>query len=279
MPASAPYPAPPTARGSVSDRYHGDDVADPYRWLEELDSEDTQRWVQAQNAETFGHLESLPTRELLRTRISTLWNYERFGLPSEKGGRTFFSKNDGLQNQAVLYWADALDAPARVLLDPNTLSDDGTVSLNSYSVSHDGKKIAYGLSSSGSDWVTWRVRDVETGADLQDRLEWSKFSGASWAHDDTGFYYSAYDKPRQGSEYEDANYHQKLFFHRLGTPQSEDELIFEDKAHKDWGFVGAVSDDGAYLVISVWRGTEEKNLLFIKRLADGKLVPLVDEWK
>ncbi len=269
---------PVTHRGDVVERYHGEEVADPYRWLEDLDSEDTRAWVRDQNAATFAHLESLPTRELLRVRIAELWNYERYGLPVERGGRYFFSKNDGLQNQSVLYWTTSLDARPQVLLDPNSLSNDGTVSLSRYSLSHDGKKLAYGLSVSGSDWITWHVRDVDRGEDTDDRLEWSKFSGASWAHDDTGFYYSRYDAPKDGEEYEGANFHQKLYFHRLGTTQSEDELIFEDRDHPEWGFSGSVTDDGDYLVISVWRGTEEKNLLFVKRLSDGLVVPLVDQW-
>ncbi|MEM6732524.1 MAG: S9 family peptidase, partial [Myxococcota bacterium] len=276
-PTRHPYPESP--RGDVVDTYHGEKVADPYRWLEDLDSPETRKWVEAQNEVTFAHLGTLPTRELLRERIAEHWNYTRYGIPFERNGRYFFSKNDGLQNQSVLYWSESLSGEPRVLLDPNTLSEDGTVALSRYSVSNNGKLLAYGLSASGSDWITWHVRNIDTGEDLPDTLEWSKFSGASWLEDDSGFFYSSYDAPKEGEEYEEANYFQKLYLHRLGTAQSADELVFEDRDHKDWGFGGSVTDDGAYLVISVWRGTEERNLLHVKRLSDGKLFPLVTEWK
>lgn len=271
------YPASP--RGQERDEFHGVTVADPYRWLEETDSPETRNWIAAQNALTFSHLKSLPTRSVLKERLTALWNYERFELPTEEAGRYFFSRNDGLQNQAVLYWSDGLDGEAKPLLDPNRLSADGTVALSGYSVSGDGRLLAYGLSKAGSDWVTWRIRNVDTGEDLPDTVEWSKFSGASWRSDNSGFFYSAYDPPSKGEEYEEANFYQKLYFHRLGSPQSDDELIFEDREHKEWGFGSSVTDDGDYLMISVWRGTEERNLLFVKRLSDGKVFPLVSEWR
>lgn len=277
--SSASYDYPASPRGEDRDDFHGVTVADPYRWLEETDSAKTRSWIEAQNALTFAHLEALPTRGPLEQRLTALWNYERFELPKVEGERYFFSRNDGLQNQAVLYWADRLDGEAKTLLDPNRLSADGTVALSGYSVSGDGRLLAYGLSEAGSDWVTWRVRNVETGEDLPDTIQWSKFSGASWLADHSGFFYSAYDPPSEGAEYEEANYYQKLYLHRLGTPQSDDELIFEDREHKEWGFAAAVTDDGDYLVISVWRGTEERNLLLVKRLSDGEVLPLISEWQ
>lgn len=270
---------PPSPRGDVVDDYNGTAVPDPYRWLESPDSEATVAWVKAQNAVTLPYLNAMPSRSAYEDRLTTLWNYERYSIPSERGGRFFFSRNDGLQNQSPLYWAESLDGEPKLLIDPNTLSEDGTVSLSGASVSKDGTLIAYGLSESGSDWVTWKVRRVDTGEDLEDEIRWSKFSGASWLPSGEGFFYGRYDEPKAGTEYDGANYFQKLFFHRIGTAQTEDELVYEDKEHKDWSFGGRVTDDGDYLIISVGRGTEDKNLLFVRRLADGKQVALVGEWK
>lgn len=270
---------PPSTRGEVTDTYHGTVVPDPYRWLEESDSENTKAWVKAQNAVTLPYLESMPTRAAFGERLTELWNYERYSIPAERGGRFFYYRNDGLQNQAPLFWADSLESKPTLLIDPNTLSADGTVALSGASVSNDGEHIAYGLSEAGSDWVTWRVRRVDTGEDLSDEVRWSKFSGASWHPNGEGFYYGRYAEPKAGAEYDGANYFQKLYFHRIGTAQSEDELIYEDREHKDWFFNGRVTDDGAYLIITVHRGTEERNLLFVRRLSDGKQVDLVTEWK
>lgn len=267
---------PPSKTVDVVDDYHGTTVDDPYRWLEDPDAEDTRAWVQAQNAVTFAYLESLPTRDRLRARLTELWNHERYSTPSRKGSRLFWSKNDGLQNQSVLYVQDD-GAEPRVLLDPNTLSADGTVALGGVGISEDGRYLAWSRSVSGSDWRTWFVRDVETGEDLDDVIEWSKFSGAAWAHDGSGFYYSAYDAPVEGDEFEQANYHQKLWFHRLGTAQSEDVLVYERTDRKEWGFGGGVSEDGDYLLISVWQGTSRKNGFFYRDLAhDGPVVELLD---
>ncbi len=267
---------PQTKMVDVVDDYHGTPIADPYRWLEDPDGEDTRAWIEAQNDVTFGYLDRLPTREGLRERLTRLWNHERFSTPWRKGSRVFWSKNDGLQNQSVLYVQEDGQAP-RVLLDPNTLSDDGTVSLGGVGFSEDGRYMAWSTSTSGSDWRTWYVRDVQTGEDLHDEIRWSKFSGASWACDDSGFYYSAYDPPVEGDEFEQANYHQKLWFHRLGTPQSDDVLVYERPDQKEWGFGGAVTEDGRYLIISVWKGTSRKNAVFYRDLAgDAPVVELLD---
>lgn len=251
------------------DEYHGNKVADPYRWLEDANAADTKSWVEAQNGVTFAFLRGLPDREALKARLTELYNFERYSTPFEIGGRYFFSKNDGLQNQNVIYTVGKLGDKPTVLLDPNTLAADGTVSLSSYSISDDGKTMAYGVQTSGSDWIEWRVRDVATQKDQTDKIEYSKFSGASWTADGKGFFYSAYDKPDESSKLQKVNYFQKLWFHKLGTPQSQDVLVYERKDQKDWGFGGTVSDDGKFLVIRVSQGTSPKNRLFYRKLDGG----------
>ncbi len=277
-PSAAPFAYPQARRSEQADDYHGTVVADPYRWLEDPDSPETRAWVEAENALTFGFLEQIPARAAIQKRLTRLWDFERYGTPSLQGGRYFYGRNDGLQNQGVLYVAETLDAAPRVLLDPNTLSADGTVALAGSAVSEDGNYLAYGLSAAGSDWTEWHVRDVETGEDRTDHLRWVKFSGASWARDGSGFYYSRYDAPRAGEELQQANYFQKLYFHALGTDQSADTLVYERPDEKEWGFGGYVSEDGQYLIISIRQGTERKNRVYFKPLAtpDAPVVPLLD---
>ena len=267
------YPQPYQAK--QVDDYHGTQVADPYRWLEDPDSDETKAWVEAENKVTFGLLEQIPARDRLKQRLTKLWNYEKYGIPFKQGDRYFYFKNDGLQNQSVLYTLKALEDEPVVLLDPNTLSEDGTVALSGMSVSEDGNYLAYGLSTSGSDWQEWKVRKVENGKDLDDRIQWVKFSGAAWTHDGKGFFYSRYDEPNEKSKLEDVNYFQKLYYHRLGTPQSEDALIYDRPDQKDWGFGGSVSEDGRWLIISVWLGTDPRNLVFYKDLSIAR-APIVE---
>ncbi|MBW3599329.1 MAG: prolyl oligopeptidase family serine peptidase [Planctomycetes bacterium] len=259
------------------DDYHGEKIADPYRWLEDPDSDDTRAWVGAQNKVTFGYLEKLPQREPIRKRLTELWNYERYGLPRRRQERYFFTRNDGLQNQSVLYVSEGLEGETRALIDPNTLSEDGTVALAGWRASEDGNLLAYGLAHAGSDWREWKVLDVETGEPLEDHLKWIKFSGVSWLPDGSGFYYSRYDEPEEGETFTGANYYQKLFFHELGEPQSQDQLIYERPDEKEWGFDGEVTEDGRFLIISVWRGTERKNQIFYKDLMvkDAPVVELI----
>jgi prolyl oligopeptidase len=258
---------PPTRRGDQVDDYHGTKVADPFRWLEDLDSQETADWVASQNAITQPFLAAIPGRDAIRDRLKQLMDYPKRGLPWRVGKRYFWYANTGLQNQSVLYTASRPTVKnPRVLIDSNTLSADGTVALGGISMSEDGNLMAYSLSTSGSDWQEWHVRNIETGADLPDVVKWSKFSGASWLPDNSGFFYSRYDEPKGGNEHEDANYNQKLYFHRLGTPQSEDVLIYERPDHKDWGFGGSVTEDGRYLLISVWTGSSTKNRLFYRDL-------------
>jgi prolyl oligopeptidase len=207
---------PSSRKADQVDDYHGTKVADPYRWLENPDSEETKAWVEEQNQITFSYLGEIPVREQIKQRLTQLWNYEKYGSPFKEGDRYFYFKNDGLQNQSVLYTLTSLDAEPTVLLDPNTLSEDGTIALSGLSITEDGKLMAYGLSTSGSDWIEWKVRDVETGNDLSDHLKWVKFSGTSWTHDGEGFFYSRYDEPNEATKLEDINYYQKLYYHKLG---------------------------------------------------------------
>jgi len=275
--AEPPLNYPKTRKVDQVDEYHGVKIADPYRWLEDDNSKETKAWVKAQNEVTFGYLKSIPGREAIERRLTELWNFERYGLSRRRGERYFYTRNDGLQDQSVLYVAEALHAQPRELLDPNKLSDDGTVSLASWSISDDGQRMAYALSHAGSDWRTWRVRDVETGEDLPDKIQWSKFSGASWLPDGSGFFYSAYDPPAAGEKLTGRNEFQKLYFHRLGTAQSKDQLIYERLDEPTWGFSGEATEDGDYLIISVWKGTLPKNQVFYKKTSslDGEAVELI----
>ena len=210
-----------------------------------------------------------------------LWNYERFTVPQQRGGRYFYEHNNGLQNQNVLLVAESLNAEPRVLLDPNTLSSDGTVALAGSTISDDGKRMAYGTATSGSDWTEWHVRDIDTGKDLPDVIKWVKFSGASWTKDGKGFFYSRYDEPKEGArKCRGTNYFQKLYYHILGTAQAEDKLVYDRPDNKELGFAGGVTDDGRYLVISVWQGTSPKNRLYYKDLsqADSPVVKLLDDF-
>lgn len=269
---------PPTRTADQVDDYHGTPVADPYRWLEDTDSAETRAWVEAQNKLTFGFLESIPQRQLIRQRLTELWNYPRAWAPLRKGGRYFQLRNSGLQNQDVLYVLDSPDGEPRLLLDPNTLSEDGTVALHGWALSENGRYLAYATSASGSDWQTWHVRDVDSAQDLPDLVEWSKFSRAAWKNDGTGFFYAAYDRPSQGQEYQGANYFQKLYFHRLGTSQKADILVYERPDQKEWGFSPQVSEDGRYLVVEVWVGSDVRNRLFYKDLHNNEpFVELISE--
>lgn len=271
---------PETAKSDQVDEYHGTKVADPYRWLEDLDSAETRAWVEAQNKVTFGYLAQIPERRRLHARLQKLWNYERYGVPFREGARYFYYRNDGLQNQSVLYTMSSLSASPRVLIDPNTLSSDGTVALTDTVVSPDGRLLAYGVSASGSDWQEWRVRDIETGTDAADVLKWIKFSSVSWTKDAKGFFYSRYDEPNAATKMEELNYYEKLYFHRIGTPQSDDVLVYERKDQKEWSFGGTVTEDGAYLIVTIGQGTENKSRIYFKPLADpaSTIIPLLDDF-
>jgi prolyl oligopeptidase len=275
---------PPARKSDVVDDYHGTKVADPYRWLEDVDSPETHAWVEAENRVTFAYLEQIPERERIRKRLTALWDYPKYGAPFKKGGRYFFFKNSGLQNQAVLYTQRSLTGEPEVLLDPNALSADGTVALSILAFAEDGRTMVYGTSGSGSDWQEFRVRDVTTKQDKSDHLKWIKFSGAAWTHDGAGFFYSRYPEPAAGVDpLLDVNHNQKVYYHKLGTDQSADRLIYERPDHPDWGFGVEVSADGRYAVYTVWLGTDRRNRIYYQDLGapnapklDAPVVRLLD---
>jgi prolyl oligopeptidase len=272
------YPDSPKS-GQV-DELHGVQIADPYRWLEDPNSEATQNWIEAQNKLTFGYLGQIPIRPKLQARLTELWDYPKQNAPIKRGGRYFSYRNSGLQNQNVLYVQESLEAEARVVLDPNTFSEDGTAALNAMNISRDGKWLAYAVSQSGSDWQTWRVRNVETLEDLPEQIEWSKFSGAAWLPDASGFFYKRYDPPSGGADYTGLNRSPKVYFHRLGAPQSEDVLVYERPDQPDWGFYPEVSHDGKYLCLTVTQGTHPETLFFYRPLdSDGPFVELIAQFE
>lgn len=270
---------PQTKKVEQTDDYHGTKVADPYRWLEDDNSAETKAWVEAQNKVTFAYLNQIPEREQIKKRLTELWNYEKYSAPFKRGSRYFYFKNDGLQNQSVLYVADSVTDKGRVLLDPNKLSTDGTIALSGLSISDDGKLMTYGLSSGGSDWQEWRFMDVESGKDLPDVLKNIKFSGASWTLDGKGVFYSRYPEADTKSKLSAQNFFQKLYFHRLGTPQSEDALVYERTDDKEMFVGGFVSEDGDWLIINVGRGTSPDNMVFYKdlRKENSTVMPVVDK--
>ncbi|WP_288380784.1 prolyl oligopeptidase family protein [uncultured Massilia sp.] len=276
--ASLTYPV--AKKLDQTDNYHGTMVADPYRWLEDANSAETKQWVTAQNAVTQAYLDQIPQRAAIRARLSKLWNYERYSVPGKEGGQYFYSRNDGLQNQSVLYTQKTLTDTPRVLLDPNTMSSDGTVALAGLAVSPDGKLLAYSTAASGSDWNEIRVRDIASGKDIEDHVKWVKFSSTAWTKDGKGFFYSRYDEPKEATKLADVNYFQKLYFHRIGTPQSADTLVYDRPDQKEWGFGGHTTDDGRYLIITTTRGTAPKYRVSYKDLSkpDSKVVDLIDNF-
>jgi prolyl oligopeptidase len=271
------YPQPP--KSDQTDDYFGTKVADPYRDLENLDSAATKKWIAAENKLTFDYLAAIPERKKIKDKMTALWNYEKFTVPYHEGGRYFFSRNTGLQNQNVVFTSDKLPDAGKVVIDPNTLSKDGTIALAGTDITEDGKLMAYGLEVAGSDWQQWKVRDIATGKDLSDDVQWVKFSNGSWKKDGTGFFYSRYDAPASADQLKEANYFHKLYFHKLGDPQAKDVLVYERKDHKDWNFSGTVSDDGRFLIIDVSQGTDPKNRIFYKDLekSDAAVVELLNK--
>jgi prolyl oligopeptidase len=259
---NAPLSYPAAARGSQVDVYHGVSIADPYRWLEDTDSSATKAWVEAQNRLTDSFMATIRERTAIKNRLTQLWNYARYTAPFKEGGRYFYFQNTGLQNQNVLYVQDGRNSSPRVLLDPNVLSPDGTVALSGQAASNNGRYLAYSISTSGSDWQQLHVRDVNTGRDLPDTVKWVKFSGISWTHDNKGFFYSRYDEPTSGNKMTNVNRNHKIYYHRLGHPQSRDELIYDRPDQPDWLLFGTVTDDGQYLIITVAQGTDVRTRLY-----------------
>ena len=267
---------PETATVDHVDNYYGNEVADPFRWLEDdvRESDAVRSWVDAQNEVTFAYLENIPERELIANRMRELWDYERFSLPKKAGGRYFYEYNDGLQNQEVIYTQTSLDEQPELLIDPNTWSDDGTIALAGYYLSNDGSLLAYTIQDGGSDWREARVLNVETGEVLDDHLEWLKFTGLSWRADNSGFYYSRYPATSAADKYQTLNKNMKVNFHRIGTSQDEDEVIYERPDHPDWGPRGEVTDDGTHLVISISVGTDDRYSIVHQDLTDPEAKPV-----
>jgi prolyl oligopeptidase len=264
---------PTTRKTDQVDTYHGTAVADPYRWLEDDNSAETKAWVKSQNEVTEKMLAAMPQRLPTRKLYTDLYNFEKFGIPSVEGGRYFYSRNDGLQQQSVVYTVKKLGDAPQVAIDPNALSKNGTVALSGTAVSRDAKYLAYGIAGAGSDWQEWRVRELATGKDLPDQIKWVKFSAAEWTADGKGFFYSRYDQPKEGAALTGANFFQKLYYHKLGTEQSQDVLVYENKEQKEWGFGTTVSDDGNLLIIGVWKGSGRKNGLLWMPLKNKAYVP------
>lgn len=268
------------------DDYSGTKVADPYRWLEELDSPDTKAWVAAQNALTDSVVDAFPERAVIKQRLTELWNYSRTGLPFKEANWYFYTKNDGLQNQSPLYVQDGLAGKPRLLLDPNVLAKDGTVALAVVSPSPDGKWLGYGLATGGSDWRELHLREVATGQDATDVVQWAKFTGMSWTHDSAGFFYSSYPAPADGNPKVFTKLeNRKLYYHRVGTAQAADLLVYEMPDHPSWSFGGGVSPDGRYLVISVSQPGKLGNSVYYRDLVDplhpkldGPVVKLIDQF-
>ena len=266
------YPAAST--GTVVSDYHGMKVPDPYRWMEDIDSPATHAWVEAEGKLSRDYLDALPGHAEIAARLKQVWNFERWGAPVRHGHYWLYTHNDGLQNQDVIFVTTDPATAGRVLLDPNTLSKDGTVALRETAISDDGRLFAYALSDAGSDWQIWHVRNVDTGADLPDEIHWSKAGGGSWRKDASGFYYTSYDAPKSGDVLKAANEYEKLFFHKLGTPQSQDTLVYTRTDDPEWFVGGSVTDDGHYLVIQANHGDEVQNTLLVQDLAAGATAPI-----
>ncbi len=272
--AAASYPASKTIEHV--DEYHGVKIADPYRWLEDLDSADTKAWVEAQNTFTNAALAKMPEVGRVRQRLTELWNYPRFGMPSREAGWVFFTKNDGLQNQSPLYVQEGFDGAPRVLIDANTLSADGTVAVTSIAPSPDGKWLGYGLATGGSDWNEFKLREIATGRDAPDHIRWIKFSGMSWTHDSHGFFYGRYPAPAADDNKVFSKIeHRKLYYHRVGTTQADDKLVYEMPEHPLRSFGGQVSSDGRYVVIGISQPGQRGNQVAYLDLQDTK-TPFLD---
>ncbi|WP_346239049.1 prolyl oligopeptidase family serine peptidase [Niabella insulamsoli] len=259
MNAQMQYPF--TEKKVVRDEYFGTTVEDPYRWLEDDNAEETRQWVIAQNKVTDQYLSQIPYRDKIEARLQKLWNYPKFGTPFKKGGWYYYFKNDGLQNQSVLYQTKDLNAAPEVLIDPNTFSSEGTVALSGVSFSKSGKLLAYAVSKAGSDWQEIYVMDAESKRLLTDKIEWVKFGSPAWSADE-GFYYSRYDQPDEKSKLSKANEFQKVFYHKIGTPQSEDLLVYEDKAHPKRYYGCGLTEDERFLILSVSEGTSGDEIWF-----------------
>ncbi len=269
---------PKTNKVDQTDEYHGVKVADPFRWLENPDSPESRTWINAQNKLTNDYLSQIPERKMIKERLTKLWNYEKYSAPFKHGKNYFYYKNDGLQNQSILYIAKSTTDAGKVFIDPNKLSTDGTVALGGTAFTSDGKLVAIGTSTAGSDQTEWKVMEVETGKYLDDKLEKRRQGISSWTKDGKGFFYSAFPKPNKDTALRDQNYFQKFYYHKLGTPNEQDVLIYERPDDKEYFVGGGVTDDGRYLILSVGQGTRPQNMVYYKDLEakDGKIMPIFD---
>jgi prolyl oligopeptidase len=278
IPAQTKFDYPKPRRGEQVDDFHGTKVADPYRWMEETGAAETQSWIEAENKLTTAHLATIPEREQIRNRLTEIWNYERYSAPTKiADGFYIYSKNDGLQNQSVLYRAKSVDDPGSVFFDPNKLSEDGTAALSGSSFTDDGKLWAYGIAKSGSDRTEWKIMNTQTGEYLTDTLRPNRQGGVSWLNDNSGFFYSRYPDAKEGAELKGASKFQKMYFHKLGTSQTEDKLIYERPDDGELTMGGGVTEDGKWLFISVTKGTQNMNEIHVKDLTDpnSKITPIV----
>jgi len=266
--AASRWNYPDARRSDHVDDYFGHRVADPYRWMEDLDSPETQAWVAAERALTGGELAKMPERAPIQHRLTELWNYARYGLPLKRGGHYFYTKNDGLQNQAVLYVQDSLEAPPRALVDPNALAADGTVALGELAASRDGRWLAYALLAAGSDWQEIHVRDIATGRDEGEPIKWVKFSDIHWTRDSRGFFYCRYPEVAKGDKLFGTLAHRRVYYHRLGTTQADDRLVFELPEQPEWFIGTGVTDDGRYLVFTIEQNGRTENALYYLDLGD-----------
>ena len=267
--SAAPVAYPSTHRSDHVDDYFGTKVPDPYHWLEDVDAPDTKQWVTDENVVTRRYLDAIPERAVIKDRLTAVWNYPKYGVPQKSAGRYFFTVNSGLQNQSVVYVQDGRRGAQRVLLDPNTMSSDGTVALTAWSATDDGHLFGYGVAAAGSDWEELRVRDVATGRDLPDTIRWAKFTGVAWTKDGRGFFYSRFPEPStSGNALTDRNTRHQLYYHQLGQPQASDRLILEHPDHSDWYVAAGVTDDGRFAIVNVSHGTDPRNRLYYIDLGD-----------
>jgi prolyl oligopeptidase len=262
VPGESRLTYPVAAKGDVVDDYAGTKVPDPYRWMEALDSPEVAAWVAASNAVTDPYLAKLPLRAHFNTRLTELWNYPRVGVPIVRAGKLFYARNSGLQRQSPVFMRTSATAPPALVIDPNVISEDGSLSLSQWMPSPDGSLLAYGLAEGGADWNTVRVRDIASGKDLADEVRWMRFSSLSWTNDNKGFFYSRYPEPPKNKVLEAALSGHALYYHRVGTPQSQDTLVYERKDLAGWIIDGQVTEDGRYVLIMMFEGAENKNSLY-----------------
>ncbi len=268
---------PPARKDSTTDVYRGIEVADPYRWLEDADADETQAWVSQQNKLTCDFLATVTAREKIKVRLTNLWDYPRYSAPSKEGSRYFFWKNDGLQNQSVLYQQESLQSEPRTVINPNLLSVDGTVALTTTALSKDGTLLAYGLSRSGSDRQEIKIRPVDSRQDYDETLQWCRFARIAWKHNNEGFFYNRFPEPNTVPSEDQTNY-SRVYRHKLGTPQSEDQLIYERPDDKELGFSPFITEDGKFLILHVYRGTDTRNRIYYRLVSStSPFVRLLDD--